>query len=78
MRSDVVQEGVGGEMKAQRLFQVLGLFMILLAASLYFFAKGSFSLLTPDQQAYRLFLREEYMDAAASPHKRRQAPTSLH
>lgn len=64
MRSDVVQEGVGGEMKAQRSFQVLGLFMILLAACLYFFAKGSLSLLTPDQQAYRLFLREEYPEAA--------------
>ena len=64
MRSYVVPEGMGGEMTAQRSFQGLGFFTILLAAGLYSLVKGSFSLLTPDQQAYRLFVREEYQEAA--------------
>jgi Ca-activated chloride channel family protein len=58
---------MGGEMSVQISsfkFQVLGLSMVVLVAGLYCLTNGNCSLLTPDQQGYRLFVRGKYPEAA--------------
>jgi Ca-activated chloride channel family protein len=58
---------MGGEVRVQissSRFQLATLCIAVLAAGLYCLTYGNCSLLTPDQQAYRLFASEKYEEAA--------------